>query len=139
MQIAVTSQNFRTITGHAGKARRFLVFACDDLGQLVEVERLDLPKTMSLHAYHGDDHPLYACDVLITAGCGENFRRRVAAHGVEVVATAATDPLDTVGRWLRGESLPPAAPHEHDHASEAGDGHAVESGPVVVLNPTSRA
>ena len=26
MRIAVTSQNFRTVTGHAGKARRFLVF-----------------------------------------------------------------------------------------------------------------
>jgi len=26
MRIGVTSQNFRTITGHAGKTRRFLVF-----------------------------------------------------------------------------------------------------------------
>ena len=26
MRIAVASQNFRTVTGHAGKSRRFLVF-----------------------------------------------------------------------------------------------------------------
>jgi hypothetical protein len=26
MRIGVTSQNFRTITGHAGKTRRFLVY-----------------------------------------------------------------------------------------------------------------
>ena len=26
MRIGVTSQNFRTITGHAGKTRRFLIY-----------------------------------------------------------------------------------------------------------------
>jgi hypothetical protein len=26
MRIAITSQNFRTVTGHAGRAGRFLVF-----------------------------------------------------------------------------------------------------------------
>jgi hypothetical protein len=26
MRIAVISQNFKTITGHAGKSRRFLIF-----------------------------------------------------------------------------------------------------------------
>ena len=26
MRIAVTSQNFKTITGHAGKSRRFLIY-----------------------------------------------------------------------------------------------------------------
>lgn len=132
MKIAVTSQNFRTITGHAGKSRRFLVYTADAGGAPVEAERLDLPKTMSLHEYHEDDHPLFACDVLITAGCGDNFRRRMDSHGVKVVATAATDPLDTVARWLRGESLPPAAPHEHDHD----DGHS--GAPSATLSPTSR-
>jgi predicted Fe-Mo cluster-binding NifX family protein len=137
MKIAVTSQNHRTITGHAGKTRRFLVYTVDASGTPVEAEPLDLPKTMSLHEYHGDDHPLFACDVLITAGCGENFRRRMAAHGVEVVATATTDPLDTVGRWLRGEPLPPAAPHDHsdDGHGEKGDHNAAE----VVLSPTRSA
>jgi predicted Fe-Mo cluster-binding NifX family protein len=134
MKIAVTSQNFRTITGHAGKSRRFLVYQLDDTGMPVEGERLDLPKTMSLHEYHGDDHPLFGCDVLITAGCGENFRRRMATHGVEVVATAATDPLDTVARWLRRESLPPAAPHDEGHHHD----HDHAGSPGVVLSPTNK-
>ncbi|HAF55643.1 MAG TPA: nitrogen fixation protein, partial [Thauera sp.] len=44
MRIAITSQNFRTVTAHAGKARRFLVFdlSCPCLPR--EIERLDLPK-----------------------------------------------------------------------------------------------
>jgi hypothetical protein len=29
MRIAVTSQNFRTVTGHAGRARRFIVSEAD--------------------------------------------------------------------------------------------------------------
>ncbi|CAK0762635.1 hypothetical protein CCP3SC1_390001 [Gammaproteobacteria bacterium] len=44
MKIAVTSQNFRTISEHAGKARRFLIFEADSLGCPQEIGRLDLLK-----------------------------------------------------------------------------------------------
>ena len=74
MKIAITSQNFRTITGHAGKTRRFLVYQVDNEHRWEEVARLDLPKEMSLHEYKGDDHPVYDVDIVITASCGENFR-----------------------------------------------------------------
>ncbi len=113
MQIAVTSQNFRTITGHAGKTRRFLVYRADPDG-VAEVERIDLPKEMSLHEYHGDDHPLFGMDVVVTASCGEGFMRRLARHGVNVVATAETDPLRAAQGIAAGRQLPPAAPHTHD-------------------------
>jgi predicted Fe-Mo cluster-binding NifX family protein len=115
MKIGVTSQNFRTITGHAGKSRRFLIFSPNAQGEPVETERLDLPKEMSLHAYHGNDHPLFGLDALICGGSGEGFVRRLAGHGVRVINTGATDPLSAVRALLKGEPLPPAAPHEHDH------------------------
>lgn len=114
MRVAVTSQNFRTITGHAGRTRRFLVFEAGADGMTPEeVERLDLPRSMSLHEYHGDDHPIYRTDVVVTAGCGEGFVRRLAAHGVRVIATAEDDPLRAVTAVMAGVDLPPAAPHEH--------------------------
>ncbi len=113
MKIGVTSQNFRTITGHAGKTRRFLVYEADERGNPVEVERLDLPREMSMHEFRGDDHPIFALDVLITGGCGEGFVRRLAQHGVQVVTTAETDPLAAAGKVLAGENLPPAKPHAH--------------------------
>jgi predicted Fe-Mo cluster-binding NifX family protein len=132
MKIAVTSQNFRTITGHAGKTRRFLVFDIDAAsGEPGEPSQLDLPKSMSLHEYHGDDHPVFDCDLLITAGCGDSFRERMARHGVETVATSATDPVETVRAWLRKETLPPAAPHEHSH-DHHGHGHGHETPGVSV-------
>ena len=55
MNIAVTSQNFRTITGHAGKTRRFLVFTGTTEGEWLETDRLDLPKDM---IWHGEPQKL---------------------------------------------------------------------------------
>jgi predicted Fe-Mo cluster-binding NifX family protein len=129
MRIAVTSQNFRAITGHAGKTRRFLVFEGQEgNAQAAEVERLDLPKEMSLHEYHGDDHPIFGFDVVVTGGAGTGFVRRLAAHGVRVVVTSETDPGTAVEAVLMGRELPPAAPHD-----EGGHGHDHGGPPVVVL------
>ena len=64
MKIAVTSQNFRTITPHAGKTLRFLVYEATEGGEPVEVDRLDLPKELSMHEFHADGpHPLDAISV----------------------------------------------------------------------------
>lgn len=115
MKIGVTSQNYRTITGHAGKTRRFLVYSPDDKGKPVEVERLNLPKEMSMHEFRGINHPLEALDILITGSCGEGFVRRMATHDVQVIATGETDPLVAVSLVLSGDPLPAPEPHEHGH------------------------
>jgi predicted Fe-Mo cluster-binding NifX family protein len=113
MRIGVTSQNFRTITGHAGKTRRFLIYEADGHSEPREVERLDLPKEMSLHAYHGEDHPIYGLQVVITAGCGAGFAQRLTRRGVRVVTTSHTDPSSAAAAVAAGRPLPPAAPHDH--------------------------
>lgn len=115
MLIGITSQNFRTITGHAGKTRRFIVYRTDAENVPQEIERIDLPKTISLHEYHGDDHPLFALDVVITAGCGDNFRQRLASRGLTVIATSESDPATAANAVACGKSLPPAEPHQHSH------------------------
>jgi predicted Fe-Mo cluster-binding NifX family protein len=114
MNIAVTSQNFRTITGHAGKTRRFIIFSHDtDSGEIKEIERLDLPKDMSMHSYRGEDHPIRAANVLITGGCGEGFIRCMARWGIQVIATSETDPANAVRAYLDGKPLSAATSHEH--------------------------
>jgi len=113
MRIGITSQNFRTITGHAGKTRRFLIFEAEGGSKPREVERLDLPKEMSLHEYHGDDHPVYGLDVVITASCGSGFVQRLARHGVRVVATSENDPATAAAAVAEGRPLPTAEPHDH--------------------------
>jgi predicted Fe-Mo cluster-binding NifX family protein len=114
MKIAVTSQNFRTITQHAGKTRRFLVFEADPTtGQARELARLDLPKEMSMHEFRGDDHPIFEMDVLITASSGQGFIQRMAKVGVKVLVTSEEIPLDAAQSVFDGKAL--AAPEPHDH------------------------
>jgi len=113
MNIAVTSQNFRTITGHAGKARRFLVYTSPAEGEWVETDRVDLPKEMAMHGFGGGSHPVDAFDVLITAGCGDGFIRKMEIRGVTVLTTSESDPLKAVETYASGQPLPEAKPHEH--------------------------
>lgn len=104
MKIGITSQNFRTITGHAGKGRRFIIFTIEEGQPPKETDRLDLPKAMSLHAWDGTgEHPLFQLDYLITAGCGEGFIRRMAREGVQVKVTSVTDPELAVQAFIDGE------------------------------------
>lgn len=113
MRIGVSSQNFRTVTGHAGKTRRFLVYEVQTDGTLREAERLDMPKHLALHEFRGDDHPLFGLDALVTGSCGEGFVKRLAARGVRVVATAETDPFEAATALAQGRALPPAPAHGH--------------------------
>ncbi len=115
MIIGVTSQNFRTITGHAGKTRRFLVYEADpETGEVRELERIDLPKEMALHNYQGGEpHPVESFDVLITGGCGQGFVGRMVAWGVELYVTSETDPMKAVQAVIKGEPLPQPEPHSH--------------------------
>lgn len=99
MKVGISSQNFKTITGHAGKARRFIIYEVDVQQQITPLEELDLPKEMSMHEWHGKgQHPLFDLDVLITASCGEGFKNRMSREGVSVHVTDETNPLKAVGQ-----------------------------------------
>jgi predicted Fe-Mo cluster-binding NifX family protein len=124
MKIGVTSQNFRTVTAHAGKARRFMIFESTG-GQAVEIARLDLPKEMSMHEHPGGAaHPIDGIDILISGSAGEGFIRKAAERGVKVILTSETDPLTAVSAVLSGAPLPPPAPEEEedDHHGHGGCG-----------------
>lgn len=118
MRIAVTSQNFKTITGHAGKTRRFLVYETVGVESPMEIERLDLPQEMSIHEYQGEDHPLFQLELtaLITQGAGQGFVQRMARHGITVHATSESDPRRAVALVAAGAPLAAALPHDHDHS-----------------------
>jgi predicted Fe-Mo cluster-binding NifX family protein len=120
MKFAVASQNFRTITPHAGKTRRFLLFDAEAGSKPVETGRLDLPIEMSMHEYRGDAHPLYQVQVVIAGSAGPGFVNRLRERGVTAVATEETDPVKAIKDYLAG-TLTPSAPDEdcgcggHDH------------------------
>lgn len=115
MRVAISSQNFRTITSHAGKTRRFLLYSIGSDGTIAEPQRLELPKGMSLHETHGPNHPLFelGIDLMLTGSAGERFVERMRAHGIEVRQTSETEIASALAAIAEGRALPPAAPHSH--------------------------
>jgi predicted Fe-Mo cluster-binding NifX family protein len=121
MRIGVTSQNFRTITAHAGRARRFVIFEDFPNGQIQETGKLDLPMEMSIHEYpRNAAHPIDGLDVLITASCGDGFARKLGERGIRVIVTSETDPIAAVKAVLSGAPLPPAAAEEEEDRGGCG-------------------
>ncbi len=103
MRIAVTSQNRRTVTDHAGRCRKFRIFEIQE-GRVLRDSLLELPREASLHETDGSQpHPLDDMDLLIAGGMGAGLRRRLAARGIEAVVTSETDPERAVHLWLAGE------------------------------------
>ena len=119
MRIAVTSQNFRTITPHAGVTRCFLVYE----GERGEVpcasERLDLPKEMALREFADrGPHPIDKVDTLIVGSAGPGFVRRLASRGIDVIVTSETDPTTAVTKYLAG-TLADGEPNKENESADS--------------------
>jgi len=105
MRIAVTSQDFHTVTGHAGRAHRFILFDSQGAKPAIEVGRLDLDESKAIHGFDpAAAHPIDGTDVVITRGAGAGFVRRLAARGVLVVATDESNPLKAAEAFLSGHT-----------------------------------
>jgi predicted Fe-Mo cluster-binding NifX family protein len=113
IKIGITSQNFKSISGHAGKSRNFILFEFNAGDEFVEKQRLDLPKEKSMHEFRGENHPPYELDLLITGGCGNGFMQRMQSHDVKVIATGETSIPVAVQSVAQGVALLPAVAHRH--------------------------
>lgn len=125
MKIALTSQNRKTITGHAGKCRKFWIYEID--GQQVGNKTLlELAMEETFHESHGSGpHPLDGVDVLISGGMGEGLNRRLAGMHIRAVVTPETDLDKAVSAFLDGSlALGQAEAHDHDHHDHHGHGGA---------------
>ena len=117
MKIAVTSQNFKTITNHAGKARRFIVFNVDEAGNIEELSRLDLPQEMAFHNFQGNEHPLDGVDALLSASFGLGFMNKMARRGITASLVNTTDIKTAIDEFLKnGQIVPEFACHNHGDA-----------------------
>ncbi|MDP1900634.1 MAG: NifB/NifX family molybdenum-iron cluster-binding protein [Rubrivivax sp.] len=129
--IALTCQNRREITEHAGQCRKFLIYEVDGT-RIGEPRLLELPQGASFHETPGDQpHALDGVDLLISASMGDGLRRKLALRGIRTLLTTERDPLVAVQRLVQG-ALPDEGAthtHTHDHGAEphpheAGEGHA---------------
>ena len=134
IKIAVTSQNRKTITGHAGKCRKFWIYEVAG-GEVRTKYLLELPIEQSFHeSNHAAPHPLDSVNVLICGGLGSGLQNRLKQKGLLAVATEETDPDQAVAAWLAG-CLVELAPDAHD-GHEHGQGHG--HGQDVPINTLSK-
>jgi predicted Fe-Mo cluster-binding NifX family protein len=118
MKIAVTSQNKREITEHAGMCRKFWIYEINE-GQVLKKTLLELPKEQSFHeSSPHEPHPLDEIQVLIAGNMGINLIQRLERKGIEAIITSAKDPDQAVTAYLDGslERLAPD-PNHHGHGS----------------------
>lgn len=120
MQIAITSQNRRTITEHAGKCRNFWLYDIEN-EQIAGKRLVELAMEESFHASHsGLPGALSGIKVLITAGMGGKLFRRLIDLEVQPLLACEEDPDRAVADFLAGCLLTrcPAlacADHHHPH------------------------
>lgn len=129
--IALTSQNRRQITEHAGKCRKFLVYEVND-SQIGEPRLIELPLGGSQHDLApGQPHPLDEVDILISASMGDGLRVKLARRGIQTILTDEAEPLLALQRYIAGELTPQdIVTHEggrvhhehHSHGEDEGQG-----------------
>ena len=114
IKIAITSQNKREITGHAGKCRKFWIYDIAE-GKIEGKNLLELPKEESFHESSGNNaHPLDNIQVLITGGMGMGLAQRLKVKNIDGIITSEKNPEDAINAYLTG-NLERLAPHEHAH------------------------
>lgn len=106
MKIAVVSEDFRTLSGSAGKARRFLLFEVEEGKRPCLTKYFELPDCYpTYHELHEDDLTSFPLDgmTLITSEAGVGFRERLARRGTSVHITSERDPHTAVILLLEGK------------------------------------
>lgn len=112
MKIAVTSQNRREITEHAGKCRKFWIYEITE-NKINKKTLLELPKEQSFHESSPQTpHPLDDIQILIVGGMGPGLARRLSMKGIESIVTSEKEPDKAIAAYLDG-SLKQLESHEH--------------------------
>jgi predicted Fe-Mo cluster-binding NifX family protein len=122
MKIAIASQNRKTVTGHAGKCRRFWIYEIADRRPTGRT-MLELGIEQTFHESHGTQtHPLDDIDVLICGGMGSGLQRRLAGRNIVGLVTSETDPDQAVQAWLE-DRLPLMAVEAREHGRTHAHSH----------------
>lgn len=110
MKIAIATQDFATVSSHAGQTRQWLLYDLTEHRSnrlLPAPRRVDLEKEQVLHVFEDDvPHPLDGVDIIVAASAGNGFIRHMKKRGTDVLLTGETDPATAITRLLAGEALP---------------------------------
>jgi predicted Fe-Mo cluster-binding NifX family protein len=108
MKIAIaTSDNWSKVSGHAGKARDWLLFDCEPGKANPEPQHIQLSSEQLPHFFKDDGpHPLHGVEIVVAASAGDGFVRHMQNWGAQVLLTGESDPQVALQKILKGEALP---------------------------------
>ena len=96
MKIAVPTKDWVAVSGHAGQARRWLVYDLTDqgvAGPLPAPTRVELANEQLFHHFRDDGpHPLDGVEIVLAGSAGDGFVRHMKQRGADVLLTGETDP-----------------------------------------------
>ncbi|MBI5132082.1 MAG: hypothetical protein HZA66_21780 [Rhodopseudomonas palustris] len=110
MKIAFPTNDWATISGHAGQTPNWLVYDLTEhrAGQrLPEPTRIELTKEQLPHYFKDDGpHPLDGVELIVAGSAGDGYVRHMKKRGADVVLTGETDPATALAHVIKGEALP---------------------------------
>jgi len=112
MNIAVSTVDGKTICGHLGKCKTFIIYETE--GAEIKAKRLtgvagSCPSLGGGHEHEGHGHGGHnmshfdGCHAVITQGMGQGMIDGLTAQGIQPVITDMSDPDLAVMKFLRGE------------------------------------
>jgi predicted Fe-Mo cluster-binding NifX family protein len=105
MKIAIATNDYTRVAGHAGQARHWLLYDSDL--DTPEPRRIQLEKAQVFHHWDSDaPHPLDGISVIVAGSAGDGFLRRMTKRGVQVLLTGERDATRALSAVLNGELLP---------------------------------
>lgn len=115
MRIAVTSQNRREITAHAGKCRFFWIYDCQE-NIVTAKQSLEIGRELTL-SHDAHMSALENIHVLICANMGTGLYQRLARQGITPLLTAERTPDEAIKALLAGK-LDTFSPHHVSHCHD---------------------
>ena len=118
LKVAVTVQNRKTISSHAGACRNYFIYTIND-DNTYEKELLELAKNETLrYTFHDDksenpQNKIFNMDVILTGGIGLGGVKRLAAKKVTALIIKETEPDIAIEKFLNKTLKFFEAKHNH--------------------------
>lgn len=107
MKIAIATDDFENVAGHAGKSSRWLCYDCLPGAGIQGPLRVELRREQVFHYWQDTaPHPLDGVEVIVARSAGDGFLRRMQKRGVSVLLTGETIADAAILRVMNGEALP---------------------------------
>lgn len=119
--IAVSTQNKKTISAHAGTCRNYYIYTIEN-EKIIAKELLELAKTETLkYTFHEDtsanpQNKLFSVNIILTGGIGAGAATKLAMRNIKAYVIEETDPDTAIDLIIQGE-LKAVIPAEHTGCS----------------------